>query len=63
MRSESVVREFQRLLEPGTVAGLTGRQVLERFAERGDPVAFEAIVTRHGLHGLPADAPRPKRRG
>ena len=48
MRSESVVREFQRLLEPGTVAGLTERQVLERFAERGDPVAFEAIVTRHG---------------
>jgi RNA polymerase sigma factor (sigma-70 family) len=48
MRSEAVVREFQRLLEPGTVAGLTERQVLERFAERGDPVAFEAIVTRHG---------------
>jgi RNA polymerase sigma factor (sigma-70 family) len=48
MRSESVVREFQRLLEPGTVAGLTERQVLERFAERGDSVAFEAIITRHG---------------
>jgi RNA polymerase sigma factor (sigma-70 family) len=48
MRCEAVVREFQRLLEPGTVAGLTERQVLERFAERGDPVAFEAIVTRHG---------------
>jgi RNA polymerase sigma factor (sigma-70 family) len=48
MRSEAVVREFQRLLEPGTVAGLTERQVLERFAERGDSVAFEAIVTRHG---------------
>jgi RNA polymerase sigma factor (sigma-70 family) len=48
MRSESVVREFQRLLERGTVAGLTERQVLERFAERGDSVAFEAIITRHG---------------
>ena len=48
MKSEVVVREFQRLLDPGTVAGLTERQVLERFAERGDPVAFEAIVTRHG---------------
>jgi RNA polymerase sigma factor (sigma-70 family) len=48
MRSEAVVRQFQRLLEPGTVAGLTETEVLERFAERGDPVAFEAIVMRHG---------------
>ncbi len=48
MRSEAIVREFQRLLEPGTVAGLAEAQVLQRFAERGDPVAFEAIVTRHG---------------
>jgi RNA polymerase sigma factor (sigma-70 family) len=48
MKSEAVVRQFQRLLEPGTVAGLTECQVLERFAERGDPVAFEAIVARHG---------------
>ena len=47
MRSDAIVREFQRLIEPGTIAGLTERQVLERFAERGDPVAFEAIVTRH----------------
>jgi RNA polymerase sigma factor (sigma-70 family) len=48
MKSEAVVRQFRRLLEPGTIAGLTERQVLERFAERGDPVAFEAIVARHG---------------
>jgi RNA polymerase sigma factor (sigma-70 family) len=48
MKSEAVVRQFQRLLEPGTIAGLSERQVLERFAERGDPVAFEAIVARHG---------------
>jgi len=48
MKSEAVVREFRRLLEPGTIAGLTERQVLERFAERGDPVAFDAIVARHG---------------
>jgi RNA polymerase sigma factor (sigma-70 family) len=48
MKSEAVVRQFQRLLEPGTIAGLSERQVLERFAERGDPVASEAIVARHG---------------
>jgi RNA polymerase sigma factor (sigma-70 family) len=48
MKSEAVLREFQRLLEPGTVAGLTERQLVERFALRGDAVAFEAIVTRHG---------------
>ena len=48
MRSNAVVHEFQRLVECGTVAGLTEREVLERFAERGDPAAFEAIVARHG---------------
>jgi RNA polymerase sigma factor (sigma-70 family) len=44
----AVVREFQQLLEPGTVTGLTERQLLARFVESGDPVAFEAIVRRHG---------------
>jgi RNA polymerase sigma factor (sigma-70 family) len=48
MKIEAVVRQFQRLLEPGTIAGLSESQVLERFAERGDPVAFEAIIARHG---------------
>src|SRR5207244_3672905 len=41
-------RRFQQLLEPGTIAGLSEAQVLARFVERRDPVAFEAIVTRHG---------------
>ncbi len=44
----AVVRGFQQLLEPGTVAGLTEREVLARFVESGDAVAFEAIVKRHG---------------
>ena len=48
MKSDAVFREFQRLFEPGTVAGLTERQLIERFALHGDAVAFEAIVTRHG---------------
>jgi RNA polymerase sigma factor (sigma-70 family) len=51
MRREAggaVVQEFERLLEPGTVAGLTEDQVVARFVEAGDPVAFEAIIRRHG---------------
>jgi RNA polymerase sigma factor (sigma-70 family) len=44
----AVVRQYERLLEPGTVAGLTESEVVSRFAESGDPVAFEAIIRRHG---------------
>ncbi len=44
----TVVPDYERLLEPGTVAGLTERQVIARFVESGDPVAFEAIIRRHG---------------
>ncbi len=43
-----IARELERLCEPGTIAGLSEPQVLARFVERGDPVAFEAIVVRHG---------------
>jgi RNA polymerase sigma factor (sigma-70 family) len=44
----AVARGLERLVDPGTVAGLTERQVLARFVEQGDPVAFEATVVRHG---------------
>jgi len=44
----SVLREFQHLIDPGTVAGLRERDVLARFVEDRDPIAFKAIVTRHG---------------
>jgi RNA polymerase sigma factor (sigma-70 family) len=44
----AVVRRFQQLLEPGTVAGLSDSQVFARFIESRDPIAFEAIVDRHG---------------
>ena len=40
----AVARGLERLVDPGTVAGLTEPQLLARFAERRDPVAFEAIV-------------------
>ncbi len=44
----AVARGLERLIDPGTVAGLSERQVLARFVDHRDPVAFEAIITRHG---------------
>ena len=44
----AVARGIERLVDPGTIAGLSEPQVLARFVERGDPVAFEAIVVRYG---------------
>ncbi len=44
----AVARELERLVDPGTLSGLSEGQVLARFVERQDPVAFEAIVVRHG---------------
>jgi RNA polymerase sigma factor (sigma-70 family) len=44
----ALFREFERLVDPGTLVGLTETQVLARFVECRDPVAFEAIVSRHG---------------
>lgn len=43
-----VVRQVGRLFAEGTVAGLTDRQLLDRFRRRGDEAAFEALVVRHG---------------
>ena len=44
----AVARGLETLVDPGTISGLSEPQVLARFAERGDPVAFEAIVVRYG---------------
>src|SRR3954454_14471963 len=47
----SVVRHLESLFEDGSVAGLSDRQLLERFVNRRDPAgdaAFAAIVGRHG---------------
>jgi len=46
-----VIRQIESLFEGSSVAGLTDRQLLERFIARRDPVgeiAFAALVTRHG---------------
>ncbi len=44
----AMARGLETLVDPGTISGLSEPQVLARFVERGDPVAFEAIVVRFG---------------
>ena len=47
----SIVRQIESLFEGGSVAGLTDRQLLERFTARRDAAgdaAFVALVTRYG---------------
>ena len=49
--SGSVVRQLGSLFEGGSAAGLSDRQLLERFTARGEPAdeaAFAAMVARHG---------------
>jgi HlyD family secretion protein len=49
--SVAVLRDIQTLFDVGTAAGLTDRQLLERFANRRDPssdAAFEVLILRHG---------------
>ena len=64
---DAVGRRLVRLFGEGTVAGLTERQLLDRFVARRDEVAFEAILNRHGpmVLGVCRRAPPrpPRRRG
>ncbi len=39
---------MQILFGEGTAIGLTDRQLLDRFADRRDPSAFEVLIRRHG---------------
>jgi RNA polymerase sigma factor (sigma-70 family) len=51
MASGPVIRRIESLFEGGSVAGLSDRQLLERFNARRDAtgeVAFAALVTRYG---------------
>ena len=57
----AVARGLERLVDPEPLPGFTERQILARFVERRDPVAFEAIVRPirpDGSLGLPPDAAR-----
>src|SRR5262245_6678966 len=47
-QSGKFARDLDRLFGGGSLAGLTEAQMLERFACRGDQLAFEALVARHG---------------
>ena len=47
----SVVRQLESLFDGGSVAGLSDRQLIERFTARSDTAdeaAFAALVNRHG---------------
>jgi RNA polymerase sigma factor (sigma-70 family) len=47
----SVARQIETLFDGGSVAGLTDRQLIERFSARRDAaseIAFAALVSRHG---------------
>ena len=49
--SPSVVGRIESLFDGGSVAGLSDRQLIERFTSRRDPTreaAFAALVARHG---------------
>ncbi len=51
MTSTSLVRQLGALFEGGSAAGLSDRQLLERFVAGHDPAgeaAFAALVARHG---------------
>ncbi|MEW4567374.1 RNA polymerase sigma factor [Tautonia sp. JC769] len=49
IRSGSVLVQIDRLFNgPGTVAGLTEAELLDRFVSSGDDAAFEALVRSHG---------------
>ena len=43
-----VQQQIERLLERGSLAGLSEWQLLERYATQRDERAFEALVARHG---------------
>ncbi len=47
-QSRLIAREVHALYHFGTAAALTDEELLMRFSDRGDEVAFEALVIRHG---------------
>jgi RNA polymerase sigma factor (sigma-70 family) len=47
-RANTALRHVARVFHEGTVTGLSDRQILERFVDRHDEAAFEALVIRHG---------------
>src|SRR5437016_4340422 len=46
--TKATLRQIDALFTGGTVAGLSDRQLLDRFARRRDEPSFSALVSRHG---------------
>jgi len=44
----ATLRQIKRLFVGGVVSGLSDAQLLDRFLEKRDPGAFEALLARHG---------------
>src|SRR5262249_26967628 len=44
----AVLRDIDRIFNKGSMTGLAEGQLLREFTTRGDEIAFEALVTRHG---------------
>ncbi len=44
----SAAIQVARVFRDGTLVGMSDRQILERFVERRDELAFEALLYRHG---------------
>jgi RNA polymerase sigma factor (sigma-70 family) len=44
----AVLRDIDRIFNQGSITGLAEGQLLRQFATRGDEIAFETLVTRHG---------------
>jgi RNA polymerase sigma factor (sigma-70 family) len=47
-RANAALRQVARVFHEGTLAGLSDRQILERFVDRRDETAFEGLIVRHG---------------
>jgi RNA polymerase sigma factor (sigma-70 family) len=47
-RINTALRQVARVFHEGTLTGLSDRQILERFVDRRDEAAFEALMVRHG---------------
>jgi RNA polymerase sigma factor (sigma-70 family) len=47
-RANTALRQVARVFHEGTLTGLSDRQILERFVDRRDESAFEALMVRHG---------------
>ncbi len=47
-RTSGAMRQVMRVFQDGTLAGLSDREILGRFAEGRDEAAFEVLLDRHG---------------